>query len=338
MAKKSKVKKPIKQNLTAYLFLLPWLIGFIFFVAYPFLYTIFLSFNSVSRNVLGWQNEWIGFENYITAFIRNVNFNPLIVDFIVVEFTYVPAIIILGFILALLLNTNIKFRGGFRLIYFFPVVILSGPVMTMFMETNSTSLLDVDRILIFRMIESYSMFLADMLRGIFSNFTLILWFTGIPIVLFLNGLQKINRQMYEAAQIDGANSWQILWKITIPNLKSTALVVAIYSVVQLAIFEVNPIYNFVVSTISDNYRNGLGFAAAVVLIYSFIVLIFVGLIYMLLKDRDKEEYEKSVKERRKESKDKLSKLQKRLMEENETMWEGLKRIFGKKKGGQEHEN
>ena len=312
---KSKVSDLSKHvNRSAYLFLLPWLIGFIIFVAYPFFYTIYLSLNNVVRDVTGWTNTWIGLANYETAFFRNTTFNPLILDFIVVELTYVPAILVLSLILSLLLNANIKFRAGFRMIYFFPVVVLSGPVMSELINSDSTTRIDVTDIIVFRMIENFSPFIADLIAGIFNNFTLILWFTGIPIVLFMNGLQKINSQLYEAAQIDGANSWQILWKITIPNLKSTALVVAIFSVVQIAIFQVNPIYNFVVGTIRDNYSDGLGFAAAVVLIYSLIVIIFVGIVYVLLREKNDVIYEESIRARRERTLEKMKKLQQQKMQ------------------------
>jgi len=310
MKKKKKASKLTRSsNKAAYMFLLPWLIGFILFVAYPFFYTIYLSLFYVVRDVTGWTYEWIGLGNYEMAFFRNTTFNPLILDFVIVELTYVPAILVLSLILSLLLNTNIKFRAGFRMIYFFPVVVLSGPVMTQLINSDSTTNIDVTEIIVFRMIENFSPFLADMIGGIFNNFTLILWFTGIPIILFMNGLQKMNSQLYEAAQIDGANSWQILWKITLPNLKSTALVVAIFSVVQIAIFQVNPIYTFVVDTITSNYVKGLGFAGAIVLIYSVIVLIFVGIVFILLRDRDKVIYEESLRERKERMRLKMIKLQ-----------------------------
>lgn len=316
--KKKKVSKLTRNtNKAAYLFLLPWLIGFLFFVAYPFFYTIYLSFFYVVRDITGWTYEWLGFGNYETAFFKNTTFNPLILDFIVVELTYVPAILVLSLILSLLLNTNIKFRAGFRMIYFFPVVVLSGPVMTQLINSDSTTQIDVTDIIVFRMIENFSPFIADMIGGIFNNFTMILWFTGIPIILFMNGLQKMNQQLYEAAQIDGANSWQILWKITLPNLKSTALVVAIFSVVQIAIFQVNPIYEFVVSTITGNYTKGLGFAGAIVLIYSLIVLIFVGIVYFLFRDKDKVIYEESLRERKERMRLKMIKLQ---QQRNQKSW------------------
>jgi len=310
MSKRKKVSKLTKNaNKSAYLFLMPWLIGFLIFVLYPFFYTIYLSFFYVVRDITGWTYTWIGLDNFETAFFRNTQFNPLILDFLVVELTYVPAILVLSLILSLLLNTNIKFRAGFRMIYFFPVVVLSGPVMTQLINSDSTTRIDVTEILVFRMIENFSPFIADLIGSIFNNFTMILWFTGIPIILFMNGLQKMNSQLYEAAQIDGANSWQILWKITLPNLKSTALVVAIFSVVQIAIFQVNPIYSFVVTTITGNYAKGLGFAGAIVLIYSLLVLIFVAIAFILLRDKDKVIYEESLRERKERMRLKMIKLQ-----------------------------
>lgn len=317
-----------KNNLAAYLFLAPWLIGLLIFVVYPLVYTGILSLNQVVRDVTGWRSTFIGLSNFETAFFRNTVFNPLLLEFVMMELTYVPTILILSFILSMLLNTNIRFRSGFRLIYFFPVVVLSGPVMTQLMSTNSTQLIDVENIIIFRMIESYSRDLANVLANIFANFAMILWFTGIPIILFMNGLQKINTQLYEAAQIDGANSWQILWKITIPNIKSTALVVTVFTIVQIAIFEVNPIYAFIISTISENYSSGLGFAAAIVLVFSIIVLIFVGIAFAIFRDRDKVVYEESVQEKQARNIAKLKKLQEK---NNESVKDYLTKLKDKAK-------
>jgi len=327
---KSKARKPQNQNI-AYLFLLPWLIGMVAFLIYPFMNTIWLSFNQVSKDVFGWNYTFIGMENYVTAFFRNTEFNALIIEFIMMELTYIPMILVISLILAILLNTKIKFRAGFRLIFFFPVVVMSGPVMTQLRSSNTTQIMDISDLLIFRMIDNISPFFSEMLIQVFNNFTLILWFTGIPIVLFLNGLQKIDRSLYEAASIDGANSWQMLWKIMLPNLKSTALVVGIYTVVQIAIFEVNPIYAFIVGTINSNFTNGLGFAAAVVLVYSLIVLAFVAFIFVILREKDVLKSEETVKERQQRQIDRINRQQIRRMRDNETLKQWYARVFKKDK-------
>lgn len=327
---KLRVRKPKNENV-AYLFLLPWLIGLIFFIIYPFINTIWLSFNLVSKDVYGWTYSFIGTENYVTAFFRNTEFNQLVVGFISMEITYVPMILVISLILAILLNSKIKFRTGFRLIFFFPVVVISGPVMTQLRSSNTMQLMDISELLIFRMIDNISPFFSNILMSIFDNFTLILWFTGIPIILFLNGLQKIDNSLYEAAQIDGANSWQMLWKIMLPNLRSTGLVVGIYTVVQIAIFEVNPIYSFVVGTINSNYTNGLGFAAAVVIVYSAIVLAFVGVIFLVLRTKDDTKYLDTLKEKQLKHIARINRVQLKKLRDEETLKEWFDRVFKKNK-------
>ncbi len=309
---KPRERKPLtlkqRHNRVGYIFLSVWLVGFLIFVAFPVIFTIFLSFNNVLRNVYGYAYTFVGFTNYFVALFQNTTFMPLLIQFFVMELTYVPAILVLSFILAMLLNQNIKFRGLFRTIYFFPVIVLSGPVIDQLVSSNGTDVADITNNFIISMVMNYSPQLAAGILALFSNFSLVLWFTGIPIILFLNGLQKINPQLYEAANLDGATSWQALWKITVPLMKSTALVSSIFVVVQLATYSINPVYGFVLGTLSSNFTSGLGFAAAVSMVFSLIVFIFVGFAFWILTDREKEYvYEDVLKQQA----IKLEKMQKR---------------------------
>ena len=273
-----------RQNKLGYLFLLPWLIGFLTFTAVPLVYTVFLSLNNVNLSVRGWEMSFVGLENYIAALLRNVEFTPAIFGFITMEILYVPVIVIISFILANLLNQKIKGRSFFRTIYFLPVIVLSGSVMLQLMDSGTTKMLGVEEIFIFKMISNYSENFGDILITLFDNFSMILWFTGIPIILFINGLQKINRQLYEAAQIDGATSWQILWKITLPIIKPFGLIITIFSIVQLGLFPINPVYNLIQEAIA-NTSSGLGIASAFAWVYSFVVLLLIGVAFLLFKER-----------------------------------------------------
>ena len=338
--KKERTRKPLtlkqRHNRVGYIFLSIWLIGFLVFTFFPVLFTIFLSFNSVIRNVFGYAYTFIGITNYFVALFQNTTFLPLLIQFFVMELTYVPAILVLSFILAMLLNQNIKFRSVFRVIYFFPVIVLSGPVIDQLVSSNGTELADISNNFIIKMITNYSPELADAIIGLFNNFSLVLWFTGIPIILFLNGLQKINPQLYEAANLDGATAWQSLWKITVPLMKSTALVSAIFVVVQLATYSINPLYSFVISVLSTNWTSGLGFAAAISLLFSLVVFIFVGIAFWLFSDHEKEyRYEDVLKMQAL----KLEKLQRRHRRQQMT-WKqrtlsdlrSIGRVFKRKEG------
>lgn len=272
-----------RENLLGYLFLAPWLLGFLVFTIYPLIYTFFLSFNDVKLTALGWQTQIIGIENYVTALLKNILFGPALLEFLLMEAVYVPAIIIIAFILAILLNQKIRFRAGFRMIYFLPVIVLSGSVMYQLMDSGSTEIYSVDDIFIFKVIFSYSPFIARGFYFLFQNFAYVLWFTGIPIVLFINGLQKIDEALFEAAQIDGATPWQILWKITIPMIKPIVLVVTLFTIVQLGILPINPVYGMIAEAIY-NTSGGLGVASAYAYMYSLAILLVIFVAFLLLRE------------------------------------------------------
>lgn len=274
-----------RENILGYTFLAPWLIGFIIFTLFPLLYTLYLSFNDVKLTALGWETTWISIGNYITALLRNSSFTPALINFLIMESIYVPAIVVISFILAIFLNQKIKFRSFFRTIYFLPVIVLSGPVMMQLMDAGNTRTGGVSDIFIFKIIENYSEELAYVIEMLFENFSMVLWFSGIPIILFINGLQKINKNLYEAAQIDGANSWQILWKITIPIIKPIVLVVSIFTIVQLGMFPLNPLYAMIQDSIY-NTSGGLGLASAYAWLYSLIIMILIAIAFLFLREKD----------------------------------------------------
>lgn len=279
----AEAKSMENQNAIAYLFLLPWLLGFLVFVVYPFFMTIYntaFQITSAANTLVYDFNLLRNGGNFGTAF-RNVFFFPQLLDFVVMEITYVPTIIIVAFILALLLNTGIKGQSVFRLIFFFPVIIMSGPVTGILHYNGAGSFFAFRDNIVFKMIFTYSPELARALTGLFENFTMVLWFTGIPIILFINALQKINVNLYEAAKIDGANGWQILWKIKVPIVRSTAFLSAVFTIVQLGTFALNPVYGTIQGTIYARGA-GIGLASTFAFIYSMVVFLLVGIAYLLL--------------------------------------------------------
>lgn len=329
---KQKKNKPSRQyqkqqNKAGYLFFTPWMIGFLIFTLFPFLYTIYLSFHSVNLNVLGWTTIFNGIDNYVTALLRNPDFTPALIQFFLTELIYVPTILIISFILAMLLNGKFKFRTTFRVIYFLPVIVISGSVMNQLMTSGNVQIGNVRRIFVYQIIESYSPQLADVIVFLFNNFALVLWFTGIPIVLFLSGLQKINTQLYEAAQIDGATSWQILWKITMPIIRPIVLVAAVFTVVSLGMFPINPVYGMIQAAIFDTV-GGLGVASSYAWIYSMTILLLIGMLYIILKDRSRDEYVINIRQQQAE------RQLKRLKKEQQRS-----KLYGllAKKAGDKHE-
>jgi ABC-type sugar transport system permease subunit len=274
-----------RRSLTGYLFMLPWILGFMVFTAFPFIATIILSFFDVKQSVIGYELAYTGINNYTVALLRNNQFIPKLIDFLVMEITYAPVIIVISFILALLLNRPMKGRFVLRMLFFLPVIVMSGPVMSQIMESGAASVTGLQNLLIFSMVASYSRPLAIALGYLFENFSMVLWFTGIPIILFINGLQKINGSVLEAAIIDAATPWQILWKITLPILRPIFLVVSIFTLVQLSVYTSGPdsvrgmIQDAIIRTVG-----GLGLASAFAWIYSLAILILIGIAFLCFKD------------------------------------------------------
>lgn len=271
--------------------MLPWIIGFLIFTLIPFVATIALSFCNVSTNITGYDISFAGGSNYYTAFFKNTEFIPALGEFIAMAIPYTFVIIIVSFVMAYLLNKIEVGKGLMRTIYFLPVIIMSGPVMSQILDKADDAVQmaqgmqgGYDGVFILEMIRSYSPQIARFMEGVFDQLTMILWFTGIPIVLFVSGLQRINISLYEAAKIDMANEWQILWKITIPMIKPTALVATIFTIAQLGTYDTSAIYSLI-KTATSNTNGGFGFAATYSWIYCIVVLIMIGLACLIFKER-----------------------------------------------------
>lgn len=278
-----------RQNRNGYLFMLPWILGFLVFTLFPFIATIALSFANVDSTILGYEISFAGMNNYITAFFKNTEFVPALADYLAMVIPYTFVIVVVSFIIAYIMEHITKMKGFFRTIYFLPVIIMSGPVMSKLLDTKVSEYQigngkSYEDIFIIQMIASYSKGTASLVVSVFEQLSTILWFTGIPIILFINGLQKINPSMYEAAKIDSANNWQILWKITLPIIRPIGLIVTVFTIAQLGMYDINPVYSLIVSYMG-NTGGGLGFAATYAWVYTVIVLMLIGVAFLLFRER-----------------------------------------------------
>ena len=280
-----------KQNRLGYFFMSPWILGFVVFTLIPFIMTIILSFCSVSSTIKGYELSFIGLDNYYTAFFRNTEFVPALLSFLGMVIPYTFIIIVVSFILAYLLNRIRVGRTIMRIIYFLPIIILSGPVMSQILDsadeaiTLSQGVSEVYKsIWIFRILYNYSPSFTLFLEEIFDQLSMILWFTGIPIVLFISTMQRINSSLYEAARIDGATEWQILWKVTVPMAKPTALVASIFTIVQLGAYDTSDIYSLI-KTATNNTASGLGYAATYAWLYGVTVLLVIGAAFLIFREK-----------------------------------------------------
>ncbi len=219
MIKKLIAGRTNRENLAGYLFISPWLIGFIVLLVGPFIYTFYLSFTN--WDMLS-APEFIGGRNYIDLFTDDLFKQSLIVTvrFVV---SSVSISLILSLALAVLLNSNSKVMYFFRTIFYVPSVVSGIAVAIVWSWIFSTDFGIVNYALSLLGIKGPN-WLGDPKYAPWA-FVIIMCttFIGAPMIIFVAGLQNIPKYLYESADIDGANSVQKFFKITLPTLSPIIL-------------------------------------------------------------------------------------------------------------------
>lgn len=307
MKKQKKKAKPGKlakrEAITGLLFILPWIIGALAFLAYPLITSFYYALNNIRITPLGKNFNFVGYGNFTQILLSDADFPTQLIDYLVTTIMSVPIIVVFALMIAMMLNQNIKAKGGFRLIFFLPVIIVSGPILGMLSESGAGSISAIDTQAISTAIHGFLPYtLAEPIAELFENMITILWYSGVQILIFLSGLQKIDRSMYEAAKIDGGSGWECFWKITLPTIKPLVLLNCVYTVVFISNNSENAIIELIKNSMfSGTNEKGYGYASAMAWMYSLVVLLIVGIFAGLFMAK-KDVYEKQVKKAKKEMK------------------------------------
>lgn len=218
------------ETLIAYLFLAPFLIAFVVFLGYPIVYSLYLSFHQTTVftdwfNIFG-DMRWAGFGNYSDLLFNDFEFWWSLYRTLIYALLMIPAQIVIGFFLAVLLREKLPGRDFFRGAFFMPHVLdvfVVGTIWVLIYSPNY-GLLDV---LLTRIgIDFFSS------TGVLGNpwtalpaiaFALVLKSAGFGMFLFLAAMSNIPESVYEAADIDGANFWQKHRHVTFPLVKPIIL-------------------------------------------------------------------------------------------------------------------
>lgn len=292
-----------KEARTGVLFILPWIIGAVLFLLYPLGSSLDYAMSNIRITAIGMRKNHVGLANFTYIITKDQNVPELLINYVVSTLISVPIIVVFALIIAMMLNQNIKGKGFFRLIFFLPVIIVSGPILGMLTSQGAGSVSAIDTTAIVAAISNVLPGpLAKPIAEIFENMITILWYTGVQILIFLSSLQKVDRAMYEAAKIDGGSGWECFWKITLPTLKPMIVINTVYTVVFISGNEQNEIINQMVDAMfSGETGKGYGYASALAWMYSILVLLIVGLFTLLLVAK-KDVYAKQIKKYQREVK------------------------------------
>ena len=280
-----------RRAVFGYLFILPFVLGFLIFMAKPLIQSFIMSLSDVNVGANGFELTYTGLKNYERALTIDPNFNIMLFDEISKMVLNSLATIIFSFFIALLINQKFKGRAFVRAVFFLPVIFSSGVIVGL--EYNNTLLAGMKQMIE----ESSTSGIADTLETILANSDLsdglietiislvnsvydIAIASGIQIIIFLSALQTIPKSMYEAADIEGCTKWESLWKITFPMISSMFLVNWIYTIIDFFMKSDNQVIQQVQTEVTRNLDFGYG--SALSWIYFGIVIVWIGISSLII--------------------------------------------------------
>lgn len=279
--KKNRLSLSQKRTISGYLFILPWLVGFIAFYVRSLFMTVQFSLSELSMDIVngGYKLEFVGLENYIYAFRVHGTFKQILTTSVMDMIIDVPLIIFFSLLMALMLNKEFKGRTFVRAIFFLPVILnaeaivqavetaalmVAGGVTSSSSEMASASsggmsmayYVDLfSNLMIPNQILEYIVGAVDRISGIISA-------SGVQIVIFIAALQSIPGSLYEVAQMEGATAYETFWKVTFPMVMPHIITNVVYTVVDS--FVSSDVVNLAYTTAFTEINYGLSSAFSLV--------------------------------------------------------------------------
>ena len=284
------------------MFVLPFLIGFTFFIAYSLITTIRMSFSEVivAGATSGVEMRWNNFENYIQAFTVHPTFSEVLGTSIINILIDVPLIIFFSLFMALLINQKFRGRTIVRAIFFLPVILGAPAIANALLSARammvggispaSTEVMaslgaasSVDSNFILYLLGDIALpdaaigYVVDAVHRI-NNIVIT---SGVQIVIFLAALQSIPPTVYEAAKIEGATPYETFWLITFPMVSPLILTNVVYTIIDS--FITSPVVTLSYSTIFTEYNYGLG--SVLSLVSALAVCLILAIVAVILGKR-----------------------------------------------------
>ena len=301
--KTTKIPYEKKKGLYGYGFIALWFIGTLWLFIIPVLTSLWYSLcdtqllakaDALEKGMTsaGIYTEWNGFKNFVNAFTVDTEFLPKLGNSLGEILPNTIVIMIFSLFIAVILNQKFRGRTLARAIFFLPVLIATGPVISVINgDMTSQGISDasqfstlfktdlVTELMEFIGIYNINQTFTDVIKNITSDVLNLVWNSGIQILIFLSALQTIPPSAKEAASIEGATAWEFFWKITFPYISPMILSNLVYTVIDAFVSTDNQVMEYVLKQ-SGNWE--YGYAAALAWIYFAIVGACLGLICVII--------------------------------------------------------
>lgn len=281
-----------KKGLYGYGFIAIWIIGVLTFFIRPLIGVFEFAFCDININqqVGGYTLSWNNFEWIKYAFQTDPSFLRSMVTSFLSMFYSVPGIVIFSLTIAVILNGKFRGRTFARAVFFLPVIVTSGVVISI-IQGDSMSAVVLSGSKGGSMVQAfglsnflYSLNLQADIVNFISNFTNQMfnfaWKSGVQILLFIAALQTISPDLYEASSIEGATAWEDFWKITIPMISPMILLASIYTIVDSFTDYSSSTMTYITDQVKNKGR--IEYGSVLAIIYSLLALAVIGIVYVII--------------------------------------------------------
>ena len=278
-----------------FLFVLPFVIGLLLFFIKPLCDTVWYSFAMLSVNYeTGFTTTFEGLRYYREMLQQKPEF-LLNLQSVLTEVLYrVPTVVVFSTFAAVMLNRSFPGRTFFRAVFFLPVIIMSGALISVLssdtvsssvMGSNSGSMTVLNMTVLQELLAATPLgnTITTFLTKAVTSLVDISWYSGIQILLILAGLQNISPSLYEAAKIEGANGWACFWKITFPGCMPILFLTIVYTIIDYFTASTNVMIQYIKSEAFSNFR--YSYASAISVGYALIIFVVVMAVMLLFGRR-----------------------------------------------------
>ena len=283
-----------KRGLWGLVFLSPWLFGFFAFFLRPFWNTVRFAFSNVEISLGHIEMTFVGLDNFRRAFTVDTFFNQLMLTLAFPAMGMVAVVVIFSLLAAILINGKYPGRSVVRTIFFIPIIMGANiATASMVGEDNVTQALMagftnvhigggdffLQTLQATGLPVELTTFVNNAVNGIFE----VLSQAGVPVLIFLAGLQSIPSSLYEVAKIEGCTAYESFWKVTLPMISPMILLSTVYTIIDLfsrhgTTVDGSEVTFFGRINLIGFSQGNFGLASSMVLVYIVACLLIIGLV------------------------------------------------------------
>lgn len=287
-----------KRGLWGVIFLSPWLFGFLAFFLRPFWDTVRFAFSNVEISLGHIEMTFVGLDNFRRAFTVDIFFNQLMITLAFPALAMVAVVVIFSLLAAILINGKYPGRSVVRTIFFIPIIMGANiATASMVGEDNITQALMggaanvhigggdffLQTLQATGLPVELTTFVNNAVNGIFE----VLSQAGVPVLIFLAGLQSIPSSLYEVAKIEGCTAYESFWKVTLPMISPMILLSTVYTIIDLFSRHGTTVSGSEVTffgriNLIGFSQGNFGLASSMVLVYIAACLLIIGLVTFVM--------------------------------------------------------